>query len=408
MKRKTFLIGLVVAALATTGAALGFGAESYELKLVMRSAAQLVPGSPVWMDGAKVGEVEGLETRNGKAVTTVSVDSDQAPLHEGTTSVVEWKSVLGERVVTLRPGPSANPELPDGAIVEAASSQVELDQVLAALDAPTRARLSSLVQQLNGTLNGSESDLQATLRSTGPAVAALGEVLKAVGRDGPAIRALVTRLNDMIGTSAERQGSIRSAVNNLTRFTGAVAGRQDALRRGLGELPPTLRETKSTLDRVPAVSGSTVPLLRDLRPAVDRLRPVARNLSPVLADLHPALAEMRPMLGSLQQLLGRTPAFLDTAHGVLPGAEQALRTFGPAVSFLRPYTPELAGWLTNWNKQYSAYDSQGHMWVGAVAPGPAGTNESLVMGPPLKKEPRPLPGRVVGQPWTDANGSPVR
>lgn len=409
--RRSVLVGtaLTVAVAIVGGALAGFGGDEYNLKLVMRSAAQLVPGSPVWIDGRKVGEIDELGIRNGKAVVTLALDDDHAPVHEGTTSKVEWKSVLGERVVTLEPGPTKNPEIPDGAIYETTSStQVELDQVLAALDKPTRKRLGSLMQQLRGTLHGNENELKATLRSAGPAVRALGEVLKAVGRDGPAIRSLVIQLRRMVGTAAKREDSVRAVVSNMTDVTGSVAEKQAELRNGLKELPSTLQEAKSTLGRVPAARDATVPLLKDLQPAIGRLPAVARDLSPVLRDLRPVVGELRPALGAADQLLRYTPALMDTAHDVLPGTERALRTLGPAVSFLRPYTPELAGWLTNWNSQYSAYDSQGHMWVGAIAPGPAGTNESLVMAPPLKKEPRPQPGRVVGQPWTDANGSTVR
>ncbi len=53
--------------------------------------------------------------------------------------------MLGERYVNLVPGPNTNAALPDGAMFEAQSQQVEADQVLAALDVPTRARLSSMI-----------------------------------------------------------------------------------------------------------------------------------------------------------------------------------------------------------------------------------------------------------------------
>lgn len=401
-------VGVAVLGLAVLGGYLLQATGNYEIKLVMRSAAQVVQGSPVWVDGFKAGDVSELETRDGKAVVTVALDDEYAPLHEGMRSRVEWKSVLGERIVTLYPGPPQNPEIPDGAMYEASTSQIELDQVLSALDKPTRARLSSLMTQLDQTLKGNEADLQSTIRSAGPTVHALGAVLEGVGRDGPAIRSLITQLRKMTATVAQRQGPMRETVGSLTQLTGSMAEQQKALTKGLAELPSTLRETGETLGRVPAAGNETVPLLKDLQPATAKLPSVARNLSPVLKDLRPTVARLRPTLAASDELLRSTPGLMDTAHGVLPPAQRALERLGPAINFLRPYTPEAAGWLTNWNTQFATYDSQGHMWSGLLAPGPSALNDNVVLPPPLKKPEAPQPGAAVGQPWTDANGSPPR
>jgi phospholipid/cholesterol/gamma-HCH transport system substrate-binding protein len=187
-----------------------------------------------------------------------------------------------------------------------------------------------------------------------------------------------------------------------------MAEQEKALTNSLAELPPTLRETNGTLDRVPAAGNETNPLLKDLQPATAKLPSVARNLSPVLKDLRPTVARLRPALAASNKLLGSTPGLMDTAHGVLPPAQRALHQLGPAINFLRPYTPEAAGWLTNWNTQFATYDSQGHMWSGLLAPGPSALNDNVVLPPPLSKPEAPQPGATVGQPWTDANGSAPR
>lgn len=398
-----------VAVLLVAGATIGFTTGSaYRVTLVLPSAAQLVDGSPVWIDGVQVGQVDTIEVRDGQALVALAIDEDSAPLHTGTTSRIEWMSVLGERVVTLNPGPAANPELPDGAMLEAPSAQIEVDDVLSALDEPTRQRLQSLLKNLNGTVDGKAQQIQDTLHTAGPAVAALGKVLEGVGRDGAAIRELVDQLHQVTGPLAERQAQVRSVVADLARLTGEVAPTQQAIRDGLAELPPTLDTAKQTLAMVPAATAATVPLLEDLGKSTERLPSVATNLSPLLRDLRPTMADLRPTLESASALLDRTPGLLDTAHDVLPPLTTTAQAYLPALSFLRPYTPEIVGVATNWGSAFSGYDGQGHVWAGVPAVvGSTAVDESPA-GVPAGIVDRPAPGALVDQPWTDANGNEMR
>ncbi|WP_131766533.1 MlaD family protein [Candidatus Protofrankia californiensis] len=407
-RRSILAVVAVVVALGAGAYALIFGTSDYTVKIVVPSAAQLLQGSPIWIDGVHAGSVESLQVSNGKAIIEASLSHDFAPLHDGTTSRVEWNSVAGERMLTLYPGPSKNPVIPNGAMFAGDSKQIEVDQILAMLDKPTRDRLVSLIGELDDTTSGQEQELRATLASAGPAVNALGEVLKGIGQDGPAIRDLVTELDKMTAVAATHSNDVSGTVNNLTTITGAMAQKQSQLSDSLKELPPTLQEAESTLDRVPAAGDATIPLLHDLKPATSQLASVSRNLSPVLQDLRPVVADLRPTLAAAQELLGQTPGLLDTAHQVLPPVRDTLISYAPAVAFLRPYTPELIGWLHNFGQSFAEYDSQGHYWAATVAPGTNALNESLVQLPGSYTSARPYPGSVVGQSWTDAHGSGMR
>lgn len=410
IRLRTGLILLTVVAMSVVGgAALTAAGSGYNVKLVMGSAAQLVKGSPVLLDGARVGSVDALSVLDGKAVVTISIDEEYAPLHDGTTTRVEWKSVLGERVVSIIPGSEENSPIPDGSLYEAKSMQIELDQVLAALDAPTRDKLKSLIGQLDSAVTGREQHLKATVRSAGPSVQALGEILHAVGRDGPSIRSLVTQLRRMMDVVAGRQQDVGGAVEDLTTFTEKVAPQQRALDAGLAELPSTLTEAQRTLGRVPRATDAASKLLKDLRPATRRLPGMAGNLRPVLQDLRPTVEDLKPTLVATNELLGRTPALLDTAHDVVPPSTKALTAYQPAVSFLRPWTPEAVGWLTNWGQAFAPYDSQGHIWSAFLSFGPTQFDDSTSMPPTAHKHDRPpKPGQAGGQPWHDAYGSGMR
>lgn len=396
------------AAVAVVGGVVALDDDDYELDLVVPSAAQVVDGGKVRIGGVDVGEVSDLAVRDGKAVVTVSItDEDYVPLHEGTTSRVEWQSALGERIVTLTPGPETNPALPSGAMYEAQSSQVEADQVLAALDAPTRKRLNSLVQRLHLTTDGKEADIRASLRSAGPSIQALGEILAAVGRDGPAIRAMVRELHQMTAGLAKRADRVSATVGNLTRLTGEVGSRHEDLATLLAELPGTLDAARTTLDKVPHVAEAAGPLLDDLRPATARLPGIAGNLEPTLDDLGPVVGRLRPTLAATNELLGYAPGLLDAGHQTLPALAEMFQQFGPAAQFLRPYTPELVGFVTQFGASFSAYDGQGHGWT--VSPVPGLASAELPGAVPFASvDGRPAPGTSVGQPWTDAHGGAIR
>lgn len=411
MRRTRAIAGAAIIVVAMfVGYALFSDGSGYKLKFVLPSAAQLAEGSPVLINGNQVGHITDLAVQDGKAIATINISGAAVPLHDGTTSRVEWFSALGERFLELTPGPVSNPAIPSGSLYQAQAGQIEADQVLAALDKPTRDHLSSLFQQLNQTTQGREPEINQTLRTAGPAVQALGEVLQGVGQDGPAIKALVSQLHNVMSVASARQGELRGVISNLTTFTGATAAQQSQLSAGLAELPSTLRAAHDTLDKVHPAVDATVPLLHDLRPGMDRLPSVSRSLSPILSDLRPAVRELRPTLDSLHDLLGETPGLLDTARDDLPTIEDMAKNYGPGASFLRPYTPEFIGWITNWGMVFANYDSQGHRWGGLIAEGPEADNESFAHIPGEQVRAEPAPGDNAGQPWAipDATGSGER
>lgn len=384
--------------------------SNYTAKLVLPAATNIIEGGRVQLNGFDVGRVEQIELEGQQPLLTLSIDRDHAPLHEGAQVVIEYQALLGERLVQITDGPASNPEIPSGGLLAGSFPKpTEVDDVLAALDPPTLKRVSSLVNELNSTVKGHENDINLSVEAAGPALKAVGGVLDAIGTDGPAVRALVTRLNDLTGTLAARQGDVRTVVTELARLSALAKDRRQQLREALTLLPPTLRTAQGTLDRVPPVVDEAVPLLQDLEPGTARLPSVARNLRPVLEDLRPTLRELGPTLSDLDELLDRTPELLDAAEDTVPGITDTLDTLEDPVNFLRPYTPEAMGWISQWNSSSSNFDANGHFMrfivhagTGSVIPNPG------VQPPLLRLNPYPDPGSNGGTPWTDAFGSGVR
>ena len=398
-------LGLAVALLV------GYSAtRDYKVTAVLPNAGNLFVGGSVMRDGYEAGTISAISVEDGRAVVEISLDKDFAPLRDGATAEVVWKAALGERLLRVEDGAPDNPELPDGAMLTGVQQEpVELDAVLSALDPATRERLASLVGRLRETLTGRETDANATLRSAGPALRELGAVMREVNTDGEAISQIVAQFQETMGIVAERDQSLQQVVTSLAAMTNAVASQDEQLGSTLGKLPSVLEEATATLDRVPGTVDATVPLLEELAPATARLRPVSKDLRPLLQDLRPTVAQLRPTLDAMSRLLGITPGLIGDSIAVIPDVDQAMTTLTPALDFLRPYTPEIAGWAANWGSAGGNYDSNGHytrfhIMTGAEAP----TGVTSQPGPGVTQNLTPAPGAPVGQPWTDAFGSELR
>jgi phospholipid/cholesterol/gamma-HCH transport system substrate-binding protein len=411
MTPRKVLIGalaLMLVAGAGVAARAVFASSPYEVSLVFPAAPNVLKGEKVEVGGFAAGTIKTVRAKDGQAIVTVSLEEKYAPLHDGTRAGIEWKALLGERIVNITPGKPSAPSLPSGALVRGSDDRVELDEVLAALDPTTRTHLTSLVRQLNSVVSGHTKQANDTIAAAGPTVEALGAVLRGVGADGPAIHDLVTRLNTMMGELDKRRGSLSTTVSSLTRQQQQIATHQADLRLTLQELPGTLAQAQTTLDQVPGTVRTTGPLLKKVATATEKLPEVSQQLSPVLTDLVPTLQQLRPTVSDLSKVLAGTPNLLDTASLLLPQASSTLTALRPALTYLRPYTPEAVGFLSNWGSAGAPFDNQTHAARVKVQQGstsPIGTLTSL---PPGITQQNRQPGENANQTWTDAQGDTLR
>lgn len=401
----------LLGALLVSGLLVGYAAtRDYHVSAVLPNAGNLFVGGSVMVDGYEAGSITDISVEDGRALVEMSLDDEFAPLHDGAAAEVVWKAALGERLLVLTDGPEANSDLPEGSLLTGVQAEpVELDAVLSTLDAPTRERVSSLVSSLQDTLQGREVAANESLRTAGPALRELGAILRGLNTDGAAIEQLVQQFDQTMQIIAQRDDSLEQVVTSLSTMTGAVATQDEALGATLDRMPEVLRHATETLGRVPSTVTQTLPMLGDLADATSHLGPVAANLRPLLADLQPTVASLRPTLEALSELLGITPGLMSDSIATVPAGDQALSDLAPALDFLRPYAPEIAGWATNWGSAAGNYDSNGHYTRFHIQGGlESGIGPGSIPGPGVTQNLTPAPGAPVGQAWTDAFGSEMR
>lgn len=409
MRRWLIPLVVILVALGAGGTAVAVLARGYTVSVMLPNAENLIQGGSVMRDGFQVGSIDRIDTENGKAKVTFSLDDESAPLHDGATVQVDWKAALGERLLTIRDGPAGYAAIPAGGLVQGRMpAPVEFDQVLAALDPATRERLNGLINNLHGTLEGSDGDVNRTLRTAGPALQQLGQITRSVDSDGTAIHHLVAHLNSTMGILDRRDRDVAEIVNSLGNTTDAVAGKREQVGGALRRLPGTLQRADSTLRDVPDMTNKTQPLLDDLGPAAAKLPSVAKNLRPVIADVRPTVSQLRPTLDSASQLLRYTPGLLDNGSATAPGADTALSRANPALDFVRPYAPDIVGWLSNWGSAAANYDANGHMARFLIQTGAEAANVNPgITTPGVRKVPAPPPGQLA-QSGSDAYGGGMR
>lgn len=399
---------VAVAVLATAGlvGAASLGEDEYEVTAVMPAGhPKLSEGTPVYIDGFPMGEITSIRPEDNEALLGLRLDDEAAPLHDGAVVRVRWKSLVGERMLIVEDGPAENAEIPNGGMVEGDNpTPMEVGDVLAAFDPETRKHLGSFVRRLQGTLGGHEADLRESLNSLGPALAALGEVTRAVGSDGPAIRSLVTSLDRLMATIDSRSVSTQGIVSELSRTANTIAAKRDRLREALARFPRTLETAELVLGEVPETTDLAVPLLHDLADATERLPATSGHLANLLRDLRPMVADLRPTLRAASVLLDHTPALMGSMHATLPDIGAAMEGYLPALEFLRPYTPEAVGFLTTWGAAAKNYDANGrYMRIHGQTGGSSFNGNPGIPLPGFSQDLTPEPGAPGGIPQ-DAEG----
>jgi phospholipid/cholesterol/gamma-HCH transport system substrate-binding protein len=336
------IVGLVVLALAIAGyilyhqPAFTFGQSYYSVRAEFASSAAVTPGQgqAVTIAGVQVGQVGGVELQNGRAVVTMNIYKQYAPIYENATVLLRPRTPLKDMYLELDPGSRAAGAVPAGGLlpVSATSPDVDLDQILASLDADTRSYLLLLLsggaQAFRDPTTSSDPAPDSSSgagASAAPSPAAVADLRGTFKRFAPLDRD-TQRFATLL---AQRSANLRLAIHNLQRVATALGGvdgqlaslivssntnfaaisSQDAnLEAGLSLFPGTLAQTNTTLGKVQAFAaqlgpalGQLVPFARALGPALQASRPLFHDTTPVIqTQLRPFSIAVQPLARALR------------------------------------------------------------------------------------------------------------
>jgi phospholipid/cholesterol/gamma-HCH transport system substrate-binding protein len=368
--RGAAIASLVVAVIAVAVLMFGSGGgETYILHL--QNANQLVKGNEVQVGGLAIGKITDISLSNdNQANVKVTVNDDFAPLHEGTTAVVRIASLpsVANRYISLTPGPNNAPEIPGGGVVEQdkTTNAVDLDQLFNALEPKTRKGLQGVLQGFATWYAGQSENLGKTFKYLGPSLQSFAQVMEELGRDQKAFTDVVVNGGRAVSAIAERRDDLANLVTNGNAFARGLGQQNAELDRALAIFPATLRQGSTTFTTLRSA-------LKDLNRLTDVSKPATKNLAPFLSEFADLFKEFQPAFEDFRYIvrnpgpandatdqMRQIPALERLARTNTKNSVAALKQSQAVIEFLRPYAPDLAGWITHFATVPGYYDANGH------------------------------------------------
>ena len=299
--------------------------ERYTVNIELASAQALTPGQgqTVNVAGVAVGAIKSVKLRDGIAVVEAEMDPHKlARVYADATAVVRPKTGLQDMVISMDPGGKPAEPLRDGGTIPIAQTapQVNLDEVLATLDADTRDYLRILVTAGSQGLRGRGADLRALFKASAPTLRLTKEATQEIADRREKVRRLIHNLRELSEATAGKDDRLRELVDASDAALRAVDRQEAALRLGLSKLP-------STIDTARTALAAAKPLSEELGPTLRALLPSTRALSPALKSAKPLLKEGTPQLADVLTLV--------------KAARPVLRDLKPTTSDLLAQTPDL-------------------------------------------------------------------
>ncbi|GAB4002997.1 MCE family protein [Nocardioides ultimimeridianus] len=295
-----FTIFLLVAAIFTVW--VGIITASYRpgsrnsYHAVFDDVSGLKVGDEVRVAGVDVGKVQDIEVQPDNSVDVTFSVADHQRLNTATDATIQYKNLIGERVVQLSTGNRNAPPLAVGGTIPVSRTKpaLDLDDLLNGFK-PLFAGLSTAqINELSGelvqVLQGQESAVSTLIQHVASFTTAIGSREQVVGQ-------VIGNLNAVLGTVDQRRGALGRLITNLSRL---VVGLQHQDKQVIGaatQIVPLANEAATLLQS--ARSGLGTDLTR-LTVAARGVNKNAGTLDQVLAQLpkHYALIQDTASFGS--------------------------------------------------------------------------------------------------------------
>jgi phospholipid/cholesterol/gamma-HCH transport system substrate-binding protein len=352
----------------------------YTIKAEFETSAGLLPGlgQTVNVAGVKVGTISGAKFGNGRSVVSMEIRPDKLKrVYSNAHATMVPNSPVKDLVVELDPGRPPGRPLHDGDTISIGqtASQVELDELWAALDTDTRQAFSALVAGLGRGLEGRAKDFRGVIKSLGPTAEQLRPLMQALAARRVELRRAVHSLGAVTSAAGTQDRQLARSIVDANVTLQALAQQQAALRASLVRLPPTLSALRTSL-------GYTTTFAHELGPAMRALLPTARRAPAALAATRPLLdvtepvvrTQLRPFIKDAQPIARALRPTVVNLNKVTPSLSDAFRALGYAVNELA-YNPPgddegflfwVAWFFHNANSFLANEDANGSMWRGVL------------------------------------------
>ena len=242
--------------------------KPFELQAEFETAQAVVPGQgqTIRVAGVRIGDVSDVAVEDGVGVVTFQIEREFLPIYRDATLLMRPMTGLKDMFFELDPGSKAAGEFEEGDTVPVANTapDVNLDEILEALDSDTQAYLRILLTSAGNGLDGRDRDLGELLGGLGPINRDLEQLSSEVASRQQNLKNLIHNFNVLTARIAQSDEDLVEMVSTSNTALGAIAEQDPSVRRAVGLLGPTLAQAEDTLNSVAALAGVMGPTLADL------------------------------------------------------------------------------------------------------------------------------------------------
>ena len=319
------------------------GRDYVEVEAELATAQAVTPGQgqTVNIAGVEVGEISSVDLEGGKAIVGMKIEREHADIYRDATILLRPKTGLKDMVAELNPGTPEAGELGEDERIPISQTlpDVNLDQILASLDADTRDYLRLLLGDGAVALRGNGGELGQTIRRIEPTARYAREVNEALAERRRNIKRVIHNFSLLTEELGNKDDQLAGFVENSNAVFSALAQQDANIRATLQELPSALDVTQEALGKADRLASVLGPTLEDLRPAARALGPALRQTRPFLRETTPIIRDqLRPFTrAALPTVKELRPAMRDLAAAT-PDLTRAFRVVNALVNTLA-YNP---------------------------------------------------------------------
>lgn len=413
VRQAALAVGLMVTAILAV-VVIGGGAEArtHPLNVRVAQATNLVEGQWIREGGVKVGQVTKVKAVDrGRAVHIgLSIDDSAWPIPRNSTLEVRYGGTItyANRYIRLVRG-TRGPMMRDGDDVPAARFKrpLEVDTLLRTFDPALRSDVKGFFDHIGPAMRLSRAPLRASLQQRrAPSLLREGSALfEDFNEAQDALNALIVSGDRVVDSVQRANPDVGDLVQGAATTYDAIAGEARGVQETLDEAPSTLVTTRATLKQAQSTLTSARELTDEMAPGVTELRRVAAPLAHALTTVADVGPEAQATLRTLRAAAPDIDGLLADATDTMPSLQKIGSAGARAMHCIRPYSPEVAGFFSNWNGFTIANDGRNKYVRLALQASPYPSNTPLTAEefqksfPDLKYAfPRP-PGYNGGQPW---------
>jgi ABC-type transporter Mla subunit MlaD len=341
---------------------------TYQLKVELPSAANLVRGNEVRIGGSRVGTVDTIAAKRlddgtSVAVLDLKMERDVSPLAKDSTVLVRPKSALGLKYVEITRGRSRE-GYRDGATIPVSAAKpapVEFDEFTSMFDDDTREAMQKNLDGFGTAFAGRGESINVAIGAFRPLLQDVIPVARNLSDPDTNLRRFIAELGDaaaIVAPAAETQAQLFVNLDATFRALRTVA--RPYIQDSITEGRPALDAAIESFPVQRPFLANTEGLFRELKPGVHALSVNADTLADAVEVGQVTLRRTPALNRRLESVFAELQRFAEdpqVPRGI-DGLTDVVRTLDPTLQHLAP-AQTVCNYATLWFRNVSSLLSEG-------------------------------------------------